>query len=372
MPARRGDQRERSLSWRLSTMSLSLAAGVAAGAAGVEGRGVWSCTTLARAGGVPPLAWGSAHGISAWVVFPHNPRLMADLRRRFDRDRDLPALLVLIAAARTSAHPRAFLHPGGLQWLLRLLTTGALSVRQWSGDDALAGFLVNHAGYVIAQSADPSLDKHLWLLDQAEGDLRRTGEATIETSVWDGDDALRGALWSRGYVASGTFGHELVFDGPQLPTPALPDGFSMRWLEPGLDDAYVALHRAAWSTRAPSTYVRSMHDAVTAMPDFDRTLVPIVAAPDGTLAASCISWFDPRTRSAEVEPLGTHPAFRRRGLGRAIVDEVVKRNFEKGAKSVLVWGVSANPVAVHLYESSGFTSRRVLREYRRALSAAPG
>jgi hypothetical protein len=33
----------------------------------------------------------------------------------------------------------------------------------------------------------------------------------------------------------------------------------------------------------------------------------------------------------------------------------------------MVWGVSANPVAVQLYESAGFRSGRVLREYRRGL-----
>jgi ribosomal protein S18 acetylase RimI-like enzyme len=141
----------------------------------------------------------------------------------------------------------------------------------------------------------------------------------------------------------------------------------MRWLEPELDGAYVELHRAAWSTMAPSTYTRELHDAVTAMPDFDRRLVPIVAARDGTLAEYCISWLDPHTRTVEIEPLGTHPGFRRLGLGRAIVAEVMRRAAAHDARSVLVWGAHANDAALHLYESSGLRSRRLLREYRRAL-----
>jgi len=287
-------------------------------------------------------------------------------RGPFDRGRDLPALLELVSRARAT-DPRAFLHPGGLQWLLRRLAAPSFSVRHWHDAGTLTGVVIIDGGAVIVQPAVFELDRHLWLLAQTEKALRDTGTEAVEISIWDGDDELIAALRSRGYRPAGTFGHELIRDGASAPRPVLPDGFSWRWLEPELDDAYVALHRAAWSTWAPSTYIRSMHDAVTAMPDFDRTMVPIAVAPDGTLAAGCFGWLDPRTGTVEIEPLGTHPRFRRMGLGRAIVDEVVRRSIERRARSVLVWGVSANPVAVQLYGSAGFTSRRVLREYRRTL-----
>jgi ribosomal protein S18 acetylase RimI-like enzyme len=221
---------------------------------------------------------------------------------------------------------------------------------------------------VILVSADPSLERYLWLLDRAEERVRARGEARIEVSVFDGDAAQLEAIGARGYAPSGTHGDELVNDrldpGVQ---PRLPEGFTMRWLEPELDDTYVELHRAAWSDRAPSSYTRELHDIVTAMPDFDQRLVPIAVAPDGTPAAYCISWLDPRTRTVEIEPLGTHPAYRKLGLGRAIVDEVIRRAVERDAISVLVWGSHSNAVAKHLYESAGLRSRRVLREYRRAL-----
>ena len=107
------------------------------------------------------------------------------------------------------------------------------------------------------------------------------------------------------------------------------------------------------------------------MPDFERELVPIIAAPDGTLAAYCIAWFDPRTRTVEIEPLGTHPEYRRLGLGRAIVEEVKRRSAARGARSVMVWGGHDNDVAIHMYESAGLRSRRVLRDYERTLSDTP-
>lgn len=286
----------------------------------------------------------------------------------FDRERDLSALLALVSRARASSDPHAFLHPGGLQWLLRRLGREGFAVHRWMDGQELAGFGVVDSGYVMIQAATSSLDQHLALLGRAEAQLRQLGQAAIEVSLWDDDRDLLSALRQRGYEPSGSHGQELrQAQVEALRRPTLPDGYSMRWLEPTLDDAYVGLHRAAWSTWAPSTYDREMHASVTAMPDFERELVPIIAAPDGTLAAYCIPWFDPRTQTVEIEPLGTHPEFRRIGLARAIVQEVVFRSAERGARSVIVWSVSTNPVAQHLYESAGFVGRRTLRAYRRRL-----
>ncbi len=294
---------------------------------------------------------------------------MSGLRERgFHMARDLPELLATVGGARASSDPHAFLHTGGLQWLLRRLGRETFGVFRWVDGDALAGFTVEDDGYVMIQAASPSLDQHLALLDQAESQLRRRGQAAIEVSVWDGDRELLAALEPRGYKLSGTYGHELVRELADEPSaPRLPAGFSMGWLEPQLDDAYVELHRASWSTKAPSTYDRRLHASVTAMPDFERELVPIIAAPYGTLAAYCIAWFDPRTQTVEIEPLGTHPDYRRLGLARAIVQEVLRRSAARNAKSVMVWGAHRNDVAIHLYESAGIRSRRVLREYKRTL-----
>jgi len=286
----------------------------------------------------------------------------------FDLQRHLPDLLAVVSRGRASNDPHAFLHPGGLQWLLRWLGHRPFVVRQWHDGAALARAVVDDGGYVMLVSADPSIESYLWLLDRAEAGVRERGGPTIEISVFDGDAALLHAIGARGYAPSGTYGDELVNDRLDAGIkPRLPDRFTMRWLEPELDDAYVALHRAAWSDKAPSTYSRVLHDTVTAMPDFDRSMVPIAVAPDGTLAAYCISWLDPRTKTVEIEPLGTHPEYRKLGLGRAIVDEVIRRAAERGARSVLVWGAHSNAVAKHLYGSAGCRSRRVLREYRRAL-----
>lgn len=296
---------------------------------------------------------------------------MAELvERDFDRRDDLPALLALVADGRASLHPHAFLHPGGLQWLLRRLGNAEFAMQQWFDGDALAGFVIDDSGYVIVQAASNTIEAHLRLLRLAEEGRSMRGGNAVEVSVWDDDRELLASLRSLGYERSGTdgheAGHELVREvGDVSRPPTLPEGFSMRWLEPHLDDAYVELHRAAWSTVAPSTYDDRAHAAVVTMPQFDRRLVPVIAAPDGILAAYCIAWFDPLTRTSEIEPLGTHPEYRRRGLARAVTQEAVRRSTQRGAESVMVWGVGEHRIA--LYESAGFRSARVLREYARRL-----
>jgi GNAT superfamily N-acetyltransferase len=103
------------------------------------------------------------------------------------------------------------------------------------------------------------------------------------------------------------------------------------------------------------------------MPDFRYDLTPIVANADDALAAYGISWWDPGSAAVEIEPLGTHPAFRRKGLANAIVHEVLRRSWALGATYVLVWGTSGYPEAKALYLSAGLRPRRVLRDHRLAL-----
>jgi len=173
---------------------------------------------------------------------------MSDLKERgFDMRRDLPVLLAMVGRAYATSEPHAFLHPGGLQWLLRRLGRREnFAALRWMNGDAVAGFGVDDGGYVMIQAAGPSLDQHLALLGQAEARAMQNGQAAIEVSGWDHDRELLAALALRGYELSGMYGHELVYElQGALPAPSLPAGFSMQWLEPELDDAYVALHRAA-------------------------------------------------------------------------------------------------------------------------------
>jgi ribosomal protein S18 acetylase RimI-like enzyme len=84
-------------------------------------------------------------------------------------------------------------------------------------------------------------------------------------------------------------------------------------------------------------------------PDYSRDRDLIVAAPDGTYAACCIIWYDEVNQAGHLEPLGTHPAYRQRGLGRELLLEGLHRLRDLGAVRLPMTG-GFDP----FYESFGF------------------
>lgn len=291
--------------------------------------------------------------------------------RPFDRQRDLREVLALVGRTRARGDAGVVFHPGGLQWWLRRMGRPGFEVAVLANDASIAGFLLRDRGDVLLQT-DGHDDRRGDLLAWGETRARESGQPEVLVSVAEQDVDLRDLLLSRGYGPSDRRGYELVRQLDVEPgPPELPRGCELISLTPELTDAYIALHRAAWTRpNAPSTYDREQHDLVAAMPDFRSDLVPIVRTADGALAAYCISWWDPRSRSVEIEPLGTHPEHRRRGLARAIVVEVMRRAWTLGASYVLVWGTTENPEARALYESAGMRARRVLRDYRLVFTTA--
>ena len=278
----------------------------------------------------------------------------------------LEALLDFVGRSCANAHKGVVVYPGGLQWWLRRIGKPGFDIAVLIDDDDVVGLALRDGSDVIVQTDVRHTDHLGDLLGYAETGVRAADNPEMFVSVAEDDDALRTTVLSRGYEPTERYGYELVFDLAGEPErPDVPPGFEIISLAAELTDAYIAMHRAAWSRpNAPSSYDRGLHDAVTAMPDFRYDMVPIVRAPDGALAAYCISWWDPRSATVEIEPLGTHPDHRRLGLARAIVREVTRRAWKLGAKYVIVWGIASNPEAKALYLSAGMHVRRVLREYR--------
>jgi ribosomal protein S18 acetylase RimI-like enzyme len=72
------------------------------------------------------------------------------------------------------------------------------------------------------------------------------------------------------------------------------------------------------------------------------------------------------------EPVGVHPDFHRRGLGKSLLFEGLRRLKSEGMTEASVCADSDNPAAIRLYESVGFQKvkrlltyiRRIRNEYR--------
>jgi ribosomal protein S18 acetylase RimI-like enzyme len=140
----------------------------------------------------------------------------------------------------------------------------------------------------------------------------------------------------------------------ELPEPVVPEGFVLRTVRSEADfRERVALHRAVW---APSKLTEESYRKVTQAWPYRPDLDCVVEAPDGSFAAYVLCWYDDVNGVGEFEPVGTHPDYRRRGLGAAVCRYGLKRLREEGARQAIVYGGGRDEDerSRALYESVGF------------------
>ena len=166
-------------------------------------------------------------------------------------------------------------------------------------------------------------------------------------------------LRARGYEIEPTaraFAYHLRELG-EMSDPVLPDGYRLRTVEPADLEARVALHQVVW---APSRVtVESFTKLQTVWP-YRANLDCVVEAPDGSLVAYSLAWLDDANGVGELEPVGTHPDYRRRGLASAVCRFALHRLQEEGATRAVVYSI-AGTEATALYESIG------LRQHTRSV-----
>ena len=142
-------------------------------------------------------------------------------------------------------------------------------------------------------------------------------------------------------------------DLTEVEQPELPDGFRFRTADEAGPEAAVQAHVDAW---APSTYTAEAYEGVRQTAGYRGDLHILVEAPEGTIAASTIMWLDEANKTAEFEPVGTHPDYRRKGLARAMLLHGMHRARAAGATHMTVacLGAPRHPQARELYYSVGF------------------
>lgn len=135
--------------------------------------------------------------------------------------------------------------------------------------------------------------------------------------------------------------------------PVLPEGFRFRTADEAGADAAVRAHVAAWPR---STYSAEAYEGVRQTASYRGDLHVLVEAPDATMACSTIMWLDDVNRTAEFEPVGTHPDYRRRGLARAMLLHGMRLARAAGATHMTVacLGAPGHPEARGLFSSVGF------------------
>ena len=132
-----------------------------------------------------------------------------------------------------------------------------------------------------------------------------------------------------------------------LAEPPLPAGYRIRPLAgPGEIPARVEVHRAAF---VPSRLTVEKYERLFTLPQYRADDDLVVEAPDGSLAAFAMAWWDEDALVGEFEPVGTHPEHQRRGLARALLTWGLRRYAERGARVVQVYSDATNEASEALY-----------------------
>jgi GNAT superfamily N-acetyltransferase len=79
---------------------------------------------------------------------------------------------------------------------------------------------------------------------------------------------------------------------------------------------------------------------IQAQPMYRRDLDIVAVAPNGNVAAFPTLWYDDVTRSGYFELVGTVPEHQRKGLGKAVMTEAMRRIKVMGGLAVEVGGYS--------------------------------
>jgi len=192
------------------------------------------------------------------------------------------------------------------------------------------------------------------MLDYAEENLANKEKNRIVAFAYDYDGAFQELLRRRGYQKDAERpGYGSEFFIKERPEQTLPTGYAIRSMADENDvERRRKIFGLGFNHPDPKEWPTAFaYEELQRAPDYRRELDLYVVNPDGEYVACCIAWYDDLNRMGILEPVATHPDFRRRGFGRAVVMEGVRRVAALGAETVQVG--SGQP----FYEAIGFQKK---------------
>lgn len=168
----------------------------------------------------------------------------------------------------------------------------------------------------------------------------------------DEDDSLRKDILGKlGYAGVGNLGFEHYRDLDTLPEAAVPAGYTIRSM--GDTTEHGARSWASWQAFHPSeadsnfdpdpSWVQNLQRA----PLYRRDLDIVAATAEGGIAAFCTIYYDDATRSAVTVLVGTATPHQRRGLGKAVIAEGMRRLQRMGCRRVFAKAFDATADALY-------------------------
>jgi len=197
----------------------------------------------------------------------------------------------------------------------------------------------------------------LWMqnrVKEMKGD--KGEEVKMKLVVDDDDEELILLLSDLGFQKGEIEGDKQVrpTDSP-VPTYDLPEGYTIR---NAVIEKDFLKYREIQMAVFPHIVSMSMEllQLYSTASFYQEDLDIVAVGPDEKFAAFCTVRFDPLSKIAELEPVGTHPDHRKRGLARAVICESLERLEKYKPSAVVILGAAPTDGARRLYESVGFVN----------------
>jgi GNAT superfamily N-acetyltransferase len=196
--------------------------------------------------------------------------------------------------------------------------------------------------------------------------VRKSGATHIETDANVNDRQRCSLLETLGWTATED---EIIWLSrrplDEVAPPQLPDGYVLRTVR-GTEEAGAvsALHAAGFG----SSWTPELYQRVMTSPGYSAEREFVVEAPDGDLAAFCVTWPDQVNLVGLFEPVAVHPDYRRLGLGRAVMRAGMVAMREWGMRYAEVAYAVDNPASGPLYRGEGFEPVEQTILYRKHVS----
>jgi mycothiol synthase len=209
---------------------------------------------------------------------------------------------------------------------------------------------------------------HTWAECKLQSNLRPNARDRFSV-MWisQGDDILNAHYRRRGFQC---MPDDIVYMcrslTGSLPAGSVPAGYSIR-TSAGEADA-LARARAQYGvfeSSIPFEIYAERYRRFMQSPVYDPELDVIAVTPDGQIGSFGIVWPDSLNKVGLFEPVGTQRDFRRRGLGKAVMVEALRRLKERGMERVVVCTSADDKPAIKLYEAMGFHIANRLRRYEK-------
>lgn len=295
--------------------------------------------------------------------------------RSYEGLHDLRAMLGLLSKGRAAGNGTYYVHCGDLQWWLFYTDhppdVWQSQIRLWFEEDELVGWallsLTEDAFDVFTLPGLRGSPREREMLGWAVDQMASLDELN---NIWvgEGDDVRIHWFEENGFTPQPNhfvhFKRSLARPVDEFP---LPEGFYLRASRGAEEDARLraACSHAAFQSGKPFEEYWHRTWRLMQSPVYVPEHEIFVVSPENEVAAFCIVWTDNLNKLGHFEPVATHPKYQRRGLGKSLLYEGLRRLKSEDMTEADVCAHHDNEAAIGLYESAGFLKSKRLLTYRK-------